>query len=53
MFSGQLYVGIKQLIYFWGDVDHNVDSPNCENEQYCGNKLRCWRSALLECCGYY
>ena len=53
MFSGQPYDGIKQLFYFWGDVDHDVDSPNCESEQYCGNKLPCWRSALLECCGYY
>ena len=49
MFSGQPYDGIKQLFYFWDDVD----SPNCESEQYCGNTLPCWRSALLECCGYY
>ena len=34
-------------------MDHDVDSPNCESEQYCGNKLPCWRSALLECYGHY
>ena len=53
MFSKQLCDDIKQVINFWGDLDHHVDSPNRESEQYGGNKLPCWRSALSECCGYY
>ena len=37
----------KQLIQFWGDLDHHANSPNRESGQYGGNELF-WRSVLSE-----